>query len=323
MPISRRGSALLAVLWLSAALAAIAFALSTTVRAETDRAATSAEGMRAHYLASGGVHRAAMEVLWSAFNPAQRRLPEGVVRADLNFPEGVAQVEIIPETAKLNVNTAPALDLYRLCIALGLAPDRARDIAGAIVDWRQPAATLTDLDQYYLSLTPSFRPPHTSFQEIEELLLVKGVTPDIFYGHYQPAREGETGPRLVRHEGLADCLSVYASGGAVDANSASPAVLAAVGLPQTAIDTIVARRRSAPLTADQLPVLIGDFEGITGRLRIGGNSMVTIRSIARLRLPGGGLSDLRRGVAAQLKFAVAQGAQSIHILRWYDSVWSD
>src|SRR5271157_5393786 len=53
-----RGSALLAVLWLSAALAAIAFSLSTTVRGETERASTSVDGMRAYYLAVSAVDRA-------------------------------------------------------------------------------------------------------------------------------------------------------------------------------------------------------------------------------------------------------------------------
>lgn len=323
MPTEQRGSALLAVLWLSAALAAIAFALSSTVRAETDRAATSAEGMRAHYLAAGAVHRAAMELLWSALYPSQRRLPQGVVQTDLEFPEGVARVEIIPETAKLNVNTALPLDLYRLGVALGLEADRAREIAAAIVDWRQPAAMPTEFDQYYLSLTPSFQPPHTSFQEIEELLLVKGVTPDIFYGNYQPAQEGEPGPRLVRREGLADCLSVYGSAAAVDVNSASPAVLAAIGVPPAMIETIVERRRTAPLTPDQLLPLAQGLEGAAGRLRIGGNSIVTLRATARLRLPNGQLSDLKRGVAAQVKYMPVASADSIHILRWYDSVWSN
>ena len=39
-------------------------------------------------------------------------------------------------------------------------------------------------DQYYLSLTPSFRARHASFEEIEELLVVKGMTPDLYYGTY-------------------------------------------------------------------------------------------------------------------------------------------
>ena len=40
---NRRGSALLAVLWLSAVLAAIAFSLASTVRGEAERAATSVD----------------------------------------------------------------------------------------------------------------------------------------------------------------------------------------------------------------------------------------------------------------------------------------
>ena len=59
-----KGSALLTVLWLAAALAAVAFAVATTVRGETERATNAAEGTRAYYLAAGAVERAALHVLW-------------------------------------------------------------------------------------------------------------------------------------------------------------------------------------------------------------------------------------------------------------------
>src|SRR5215831_3758677 len=65
----QRGGALLTVLWLSAALAAIAFSLSTTVRGEADRAGTSLGGLRAYYLASGAIQRCSMELLWSVMAP--------------------------------------------------------------------------------------------------------------------------------------------------------------------------------------------------------------------------------------------------------------
>ncbi|MEI9976510.1 MAG: hypothetical protein WDO73_33315 [Ignavibacteriota bacterium] len=60
------GSALIAVLWLSAALSAIAFAMSVTVRGETSRTATSMDELRTYYLASAGVDKASMELLWTA-----------------------------------------------------------------------------------------------------------------------------------------------------------------------------------------------------------------------------------------------------------------
>ncbi len=324
-----RGSALLAVLWLSAALAAIAFSLSSTVRGETERASTNMDGARAYYLAAGAIDRASLEFLWSGNAPLERRpIPAGASHVDYAFPGGAARVDIIPETAKLNVNLAPPEDLYRLCLALGLNDGRARDIAASIVDWRSPAMGLTGLDAYYLSLTPSFRPPHASFQMIEELLLVKGVTPDIYYGTYASAEEpgaelaGEDSPRLLPRPGLADCLSVYGSTGAVDANTAQPAVLAAVGLPPNAIAALVARRNAAPMLAGDLQALMESLGPSANRLRLGGDSTFTFRATARPRLANGQLSDLRRTLAAQVKY-LSKGGDPIQVLRWYGAPWSN
>src|SRR5436190_8180412 len=61
---NERGGALLAVLWISAALAAIGLSVSTSIRSETDRAGTAADGMRASYLATGSVDRAMQWLLW-------------------------------------------------------------------------------------------------------------------------------------------------------------------------------------------------------------------------------------------------------------------
>ena len=65
MPTSpQRGGALLTVLWLSAALTAIAFSISTTVRGETERTSTTVDQTRAYYLASGAVDRAILWMQW-------------------------------------------------------------------------------------------------------------------------------------------------------------------------------------------------------------------------------------------------------------------
>src|SRR5450432_4166331 len=64
----RRGGALLAVLWLSAALSAIALSVANTVRTETERTATSSEGLRTYYLASGSVERAILWIQWGIQN---------------------------------------------------------------------------------------------------------------------------------------------------------------------------------------------------------------------------------------------------------------
>ena len=323
MRTTERGSALLAVLWLSAALAAVALALSMTVRGETERESTAVDGLRSYYLASGAIERAELDLLWSMMYPARRTIPQGAAEVTYEFPSGEARVEIIPETAKLDVNHTPVERLFQLLEALGVEPGRARDIALAIDDWRKPNPLGdSQFDAYYLSLNPSFHSPHASFHEIEELLLVKGVTPDIFYGTWIPQPEPGNGPRLVERDGLADCLTVYGSGNLVDINTARPAVLAAMGLTPATIAALVARRQAAPFTTrDLLPFLQGLGAPATG-LRVGGNSIVTFRATARLRLQNEQLSDLRRTVAAQVKYLPAGYDAPFHVLRWYDTAWS-
>jgi len=318
---ARKGSALLAVLWVSAALAAIGFSLASMVRGETDRASLAVDGLRAYYLASGSIYRATYELLWSVQNPGKRPIPQGATQVDYTFPTGNVHVEILPEQGKLDVNTSPPEELYRLGVALGLDPERAREIAVAIADWRGASAA-GGFDEYYASLTPSFRARHASFEEIEELLLVKGVTPEIFYGTYVPNPENASGPHLVGRQGLVDCLSVYGSRGAVDANTAAPAVLEAIGVPPDAVSALVARRRQAPFTAGTLGDFLRVYGVATPRLRLEWNSIVTIRATARLRLADGKFSDVRRTVGAQVKYMPPGFDAPIHILRWYDTAWS-
>jgi general secretion pathway protein K len=292
----QRGSALLTVLWLSAALSAIAFAMSLTVRGEIDRTATSMDDLRSYYLASAGVERATMELLWTVTQGATF-IPKGATFMNYDFPSGLAHVEIIPEAAKLDVNHVSGGQLNTLLNALGVDPARAAVIAAGIVDWRTPGGG-SPFDSYYLSLTPSFQAPHASFQEIEELLSVRGVTPDIFYGTWAATGTGDAGTNpLVRHAGLNDCLTVYRSPWGLDVATAEPAVLAAgAGAAQST----------------------GGAAGI----QLGGNTIVTFRSTARLRLPDGQLSDMRRTVGAQVKYLPWGSERPYYVLRWYDTAWS-
>jgi general secretion pathway protein K len=313
-------------LWLSAALAAIAFGLSTTVRGETERTATAVDDLRSYYLASSGVERAAMELLWSGGSYGSLDLiPRGATHIDYEFPSGIAHVEIIPESAKLNVNKIPVDKLFILLTALGVDPDRASNIAGGIADWRGNGSGGSRFDSYYLSMTPSFQPPHASFEEIEELLLVRGVTPDIFYGTWAPAASGGfAASTLVRHAGLNDCLTVYGSGGNLDMSAAEPAVLAASGVTPDVIAALEQQRQQSPSDAHMADFGAG---ASWGGLQMAARAIVTFRSTGRLRLPNGQLSDLRRTVGAQVKYLLPGSAGAdqspYHILRWYDTAWSN
>ena len=314
-----RGSALISVLWLVAALSAIAFTVASTVRSEVGRVSNATDGLKAYYLATGAIERALLYIQWG---PAYRN-PDGTSRyydggpvMRLEFPTGRAIVELIPETSKLNINMAPPEELYTLAMALGADPLRAREIAVAIIDWRTPQ--LDPSAGLSLPGTSSFGSRHASFQEIEELLSVSGMTPELFYGTYE--RDSRGG--LVRRRGLGDCLSVYGSVGSVDVNSADPAVLAAVGAPPDVIDTILRIRQQGPiLRPEQLTAITQGVPG-TERLTIGLSSILTLRATAQNRLADGTLSDTRRSVAALVKLLDrSKFSEPYHILRWYDNVW--
>lgn len=318
----RRGGALLAVLWLSAALSAIAFSLANTVRGEVERTSTAVDGLRSYYLAQAGVERGILYLFWGLENRLPPNAPIRYSSATpvlpFTFPSGETRVEVVPETAKLNINTSPPEDLMRLLLALGLDPARALEAVQAIVDWRRPGAN-SQFDAFYLSLTPSFRARHASFEETEELLLVKGITPDLYYGGYNRDAEG----RLLPRTGLKDCVSVYGATDRFDVNTAPPPVLGALGIPPDAVAAIVARRRVLPFENVQQVAEFAPGGGPGfGRLRVGGNSIFTLRSTARIRLPHGQVSDLRRSVAAMVKFMPPEYEARIQILRWYDNAWT-
>jgi general secretion pathway protein K len=302
----RKGSALITVLWLSAALSAIAFSVASTVRGETERASTLLESTRAYYLATGAVERALLTAL---AKPGEiNRQP--VMR--MAFPSGEAIVEIIPETARLSLNTGTPQEFVALLLALGADPPRAQSITAAILDWRGAQG---GLDAYYLSLTPSFRPRHASFQEVEEAIYLQGMTPEIFHGNYARDRQG----RLVRVGAFKDCVSVYGSTGEFDANFAEPALLRSIGIPPETVDRIVERRRGRPFIN---PGELGQIGG-AGKLRIGGNTIFTFRATAHARTPNGPFSEVSRTVSAQVKFRKPGEPPSHQVLRWDESAYSE
>src|SRR5438105_1428698 len=113
----KKGGALLSVLWTSAALAAIALSVASTVRSETDRVSTAADGLRAWYLATGSVDRAIQWMLWGPdYAPAfwQPNKP----RLYFSYASGDAVVEVIPESSKMNINQAGRDDLLRVVAAV-------------------------------------------------------------------------------------------------------------------------------------------------------------------------------------------------------------
>ncbi|MBI5280703.1 MAG: general secretion pathway protein GspK [Candidatus Solibacter usitatus] len=315
----RRGGALLMVLWLSAALSAIAFSVALKVRTEMGRAETSMEGLRAYYLACGAADRALNYMTYGPGARAEGGRPQfwepGVPLLVFNFPGGVAMVEVIPESSRLSVNRASPEEIFRLLIALGLPPEEAGQVSGAILHWRGQGGG--QLDSIYLSRTPSFRAPHASLEQIEELMSVAGITPELFHGGYTRTAEGALMPR----SGLRDCLTVWSAGNSpLDINTTDPAVMLALGAPPQGVEALVNLRSRSPIP----PVQRGEASALlgpaAGRFGIGGTELTyTLRATARLRRQDGRLSDLRRSVALTVQLLPMSQPGGYRILAWHDN----
>ncbi len=111
----------------------------------------------------------------------------------------------------------------------------------------------------------------------------------------------------------------------MDINTAQPATLQAVGLAPADAATIVRSRAQHPMLDYRELAEIAQSLGPAGaRLRIGGQTMFTLRATARLRQPDGKLSDLRRTVGALVKFYFPGNKRKkppgFEVVRWFDRI---
>jgi general secretion pathway protein K len=98
-----------------------------------------------------------------------------------------------------------------------LEPEDVDDIIDSIKDWIDPDDYQTEFgaeNSYYQSLEPAYSCRNGPFRELEELLLVKGITKELFYG-------------TMEKPGISKYLSVYGDG-RININTADPLVLASL-----------------------------------------------------------------------------------------------
>jgi len=263
------GVALLAVLWLTVALSAMALATSYLVRTEVEAAGNRIEAAQGYFLARGAIEAAVDSMARSTFLPPAARgdpstsLPSTPLRTGragagrrpefvpgqrwlrYDFPGGRCVVEVVPENAKLNVNFAPPEQLAALFRALGLSPAESAGLAQAIVDWRSPrlSGEDSDFDRSYAALPQPYRARHALLEQLEELLPVQGMSRELFWGRVEETPDG--GWR--RHPSLADLLTVAGTGAAVNPNYAPKEVLLALpGWAAEAADEVIAVRERTP-----------------------------------------------------------------------------
>lgn len=245
-----RGFALVAATLVLALLAVVVGEFAFSMRLEATMVRSYREEIVGRHLVEAAVQQAIREILTDSqlvgladdgaltfFKLPARALPR-LPRADVPLGRGTFAYRITDEEARINLNTSAPDRIDRLLLVLGV-DKQARDIINdSLQDWKSPGelhrANGAKSD-YYLALPVPYRARNANLEDVAELLQIRGVTPELFFGR-------DTTP------GLAEFVTVR-GGGQVNINTAAPTILKALGLSDAEVSEITQARALAPYPA--------------------------------------------------------------------------
>ena len=211
-PAPQRGWALVSVLWTLAILSMMAAAtealMVTSARIEHrayDQARIEADINAGAVRALLGIEDPRMSRRWRV---------DGVAQA-FTFDRLAMTISVQDEAGLIDLNNADAATLAGLFTTAGLAPATAQTLTANILDWREPVGgddpdrQQGKTDGQYGAAGLPYRPRHNTFQTVDEMKLVLGMSPALF------AR-------------VAPALTVYSRDASVDQSLAPPVVLSAL-----------------------------------------------------------------------------------------------
>ncbi|MFL5241165.1 MAG: hypothetical protein ACJ8FY_03575 [Gemmataceae bacterium] len=212
----RRAMVLIAVLIVVSVLSLAAYHYSELTMAEHGSMDSYRRSIQAHAAANSGIHYAAALLSDSnAFTNTLNSNPydnSSVFQAQLVQSNDVARWQtrfgviaplgpdesasdsqsyhfgVVDESGKINLNALLKIDPtgskgHDLLMTL---PNMTEDVANAILDWLDPDDTPRESgaeNGYYQSLSPPYSCKNGPLDSLEELLLVKGVTPQLLFGN--------------------------------------------------------------------------------------------------------------------------------------------
>lgn len=230
-----------------------------------------------HYIASAGIKTAIVELrkrekgkttdnlndIWNNNEKLfkQIKLSEGECSVNYTYTSnmGVKKVKygVVDEERKININTENTeviTNIFRLSGATGV--EKAEELAQSIVDWRDSDNNerAKGAENYYRGLSAPYQPKNKSFEILDELFLVKGMTKEIF-------------------EKIKPYITIYGTG-RVNINTASDKVLSALGIDDETVDKILKYRSGADTiegTADdnifddtiKIPSVLSEFSPLS------------------------------------------------------------
>jgi len=265
-----KGVALIITLWALVFLAVIAAAFSFAVRMGSASARNFNEDTKEYYLAVSAYEEALNWLLTDKDATIDYVDEQGLLHTDEDrdpiagerkLEGATVNLEVTDENSRIDINYANPALLKNLFDYANIPEDKQQELIDSMLDWIDPddLHRLTGAeDEYYKPL--GYKAKNASFSVPQELLLVKGFTPEILNG------SDKTSP-------IIDYITTWGRG--LNINTLSPTMMEIIGMNPLEVDAIISGRRNG-IVARSVP---------QGMARLGGTITSTtfrIVSIAQL-----------------------------------------
>ncbi len=287
---ARAGIALIVVMIAVTVLSLLAAAFAYSMKVETKLAQNSGSETELIWLGRSGVEFARYVLAqqlaignepYDGLNQVWAGGPGGIgtsnsVLAGISLKEyyhlgdGKFKISITDLERKANINAADQPALEQALRLVGVDAGDSAAIAASILDWIDPDNNVHAggaESSYYQSLDPPYFAKNQPLDDLSELLLVRGVTPEIFWGgvatNHTPAafqnKLGRVGPAFDRPTyamGLEEIFTPL-SNGKININTAPLMVLQMIPFVDEAIAAKIIELRAGPdgaeATEDDMP----------------------------------------------------------------------
>jgi type II secretory pathway component PulK len=295
------GIALIIVMIAVAVFSALAAALAFSMKVETRLAQKSDNEQQLLWLGRSGVEYArwilsqqasivgepydSLNQIWAGGpgGPGETNSAlAGISMIDYPIGDGTVSLKITDLERKANINTANTAELQQALTVMGVDADDISVVSDSIQDWidadDSPRVAGAESD-YYQSLTPAYYAKNAPIDDLSELLLVKGVTREMYYGSsssnspalpQRPKLGLGTAPDQMPDYpfGLVDVFTAVSSG-KININTADANVLQLIPGVDATIAAAIIQQRSGPDgvdgTEDDTP-----FQNASGALQSAG-----------------------------------------------------
>ncbi|NLH15602.1 MAG: general secretion pathway protein GspK [Phycisphaerae bacterium] len=176
------GLVLIGVLWVMVLLDMLVFVIARTGRLDARISLSMEEKIRGKWAGRAGVETGIALLLEDEKDSDSLFDAWALSTADTNsvaLDACTFSITVIDEAGKININSATKDQLMAL-------PGMTDEISDCILDWRdnddEVRANGAE-SAYYLNLPYPYQPRNGAFKTVRELLLVKGVSPQLVYGY--------------------------------------------------------------------------------------------------------------------------------------------